>query len=147
MSDADPTIYREALLRLARDGEYRGPLVDAHRRGRAINPLCGDELVAEAILDAHERIERLHFTVRGCAIAQASARLLAELAVGHDRAELVRWQAQLRAALVEQGGTLPGELDRLAPLLVLRGRTSRHACALLAWQGVGELWAVAPREG
>ena len=146
MSDPGQTLYREALLRLARDRTYEGPLADAERRGRALNPLCGDELVAEAILDDHERIERLHFTVRGCAIAQASARLLAELAVGHGHAELVRWQAALRGALDEQGVALPHELDRLEPLLVLRGRASRHACALLAWRGVDELWAARAAE-
>jgi NifU-like protein involved in Fe-S cluster formation len=145
MNDNDSTIYREALLRLARDLEFRGPLHDAQRRGRAVNPLCGDELVAEATFDAHERITALHFTVRGCAIAQASARLLAELARGHERACLSRWRAQLQAALAARDVALPAELESLTPLLVLRGRTSRHACALLAWQGVSELW-LAERE-
>lgn len=139
MSDAD-TIYREALLRLARDREFSGPLSDAQRRGRALNPMCGDELVAEATFDASERITKLHFTVRGCAIAQASARLLAELARGHDRDQLARWHAQLRVALADRHAALPEPLEPLSPLLVLRGRASRHACALLAWQGVGALW-------
>jgi NifU-like protein involved in Fe-S cluster formation len=143
MTDTDSLIYREALLRLARDPEFRGPLPDAQRRGRALNPLCGDELVAEATFDAHERITTLHFTVRGCAIAQASARLLAELARGHERACLSRWHVQLRAALAERAVALPPELESLTPLLVLRGRANRHPCALLAWQGVGELWAAA----
>jgi nitrogen fixation NifU-like protein len=127
-------LYREDLLRLARDPCFRGPLAGASRRATAINELCGDELCVELALTEGGRVAELRCTVRGCAIAAASARLLAELARGADRGELSRWREQFAAMLA--GAELPAGLELLRPLLALRGRHSRHGCALLPWRAL-----------
>jgi len=134
MSRPPESLYREALLRLARDPSHRGPMPHADRRGRAVNALCGDELLAELTLEQDDRIGELRCTVRGCAVAEASAHLLAELVRGADHQQIPGWQARLEAALA--GAALPVELAPLEPLLALRGRPSRHGCALLPWQAL-----------
>lgn len=130
----DPSLYRAELLRLARDPTHRGPMPHADRRGRASNPLCGDELLAEVGLRPDQCVDALRCTVRGCAVTEASAHLLAELVPGADRAQLERWHASFAAAL--GGAALPPALAVLEPLLALRERPSRHGCALLPWQAL-----------
>lgn len=137
MSEDSTSIYKAALLEHARDQRFRGPLEGATLRGRALNPLCGDELVAEARAGASGALDELRYTIRGCAIAQASAHLLARHAPGHSPAQLAEQAEALRAALA--GEDLPPELEAMRALLVIRARRSRHACALLPWQALAEL--------
>ncbi|WP_437905519.1 iron-sulfur cluster assembly scaffold protein [Sorangium sp. So ce327] len=136
MSQHPRSLYREALLCLARAPDHRGPMPHADRRGRAVNALCGDELLAELTLGQDDRIGELRCTVRGCAVAEASAHLLAELVPGADHQQIAGWQARFEAALT--GAALPAELAPLEPLLALRERPSRHGCALLPWQALAE---------
>ena len=137
MSEDSTSIYRAALLEHARDQRFRGPLEGATLRGRALNPLCGDELVAEATAEAGGALSELRYTIRGCAIAQASAHLVAQHASGHSPAQLAEHAKALRAAL--EGEELPPALEAMRALLVIRTRRSRHACALLPWQALAEL--------
>ena len=134
MTGHNDPLYREALLRLARDTRFRGPLAGADRRATAVNELCGDELCVELALAEDGRVAELRCTVRGCAIVAASARLLAELAGGAGREQLRRWREQFAAVLA--GAELPGGLELLRPLLALRDRRSRHGCALLPWRAL-----------
>jgi len=80
MSSAD--IYREVILDYYRNPRNFGKLekydIDAHDT----NPLCGDEVDMQIRVGSSSKIEEIKFTGKGCAISQASASMLTELAKG-----------------------------------------------------------------
>jgi nitrogen fixation protein NifU and related proteins len=80
MSSAD--IYRELILDYYRNPRNFGKLerfdIDAHDT----NPLCGDEIEMQIRVGDGQKIEEIKFTGKGCAISQASASMLTELAKG-----------------------------------------------------------------
>jgi nitrogen fixation NifU-like protein len=80
MSSAD--IYREIILDYYRNPRNFGRLdkydIDSHD----VNPLCGDEIEMQVRVGDGQKIEEIKFTGKGCAISQASASMLTELAKG-----------------------------------------------------------------
>jgi nitrogen fixation protein NifU and related proteins len=80
MSSAD--IYRELILDYYRNPRNFGKLekfdIDAHDT----NPLCGDEIEMQIRVGDSQKIDEIKFTGKGCAISQASASMLTELAKG-----------------------------------------------------------------
>jgi len=80
MSSAE--IYRELILDYYRNPRNFGKLekfdIDAHDS----NPLCGDEVDMQIKVGGGEKIEEIKFSGKGCAISQASASMLTELAKG-----------------------------------------------------------------
>jgi nitrogen fixation protein NifU and related proteins len=80
MSSAD--IYRELILDYYRNPRNFGKLekfdIDAHDT----NPLCGDEIEMQIRVGQKDKIEEIKFSGKGCAISQASASMLTELAKG-----------------------------------------------------------------
>lgn len=80
MSTAD--IYRELILDYYRSPRNFGKLdkfdIDSHDT----NPLCGDEVEMQVRVGEGKKIEEIKFSGKGCAISQASASMLTELAKG-----------------------------------------------------------------
>ncbi len=80
MSTAD--IYRELILDYYRNPRNFGKLEKFDIDSRDTNPLCGDEIEMQIRVGDGQNIEEIKFTGKGCAISQASASLLTELAKG-----------------------------------------------------------------
>ena len=80
MSSAD--IYRELILDYYRNPRNFGKLPKSDIDARDTNPLCGDEIEMQIRVGGENTIEEIKFTGRGCAISQASASMLTELAKG-----------------------------------------------------------------
>ena len=80
MSSAD--IYRELILDYYRNPRNFGKLEKFDIDSRDTNPLCGDEIEMQIRVGDGQKIEEIKFTGKGCAISQASASLLTELAKG-----------------------------------------------------------------
>ena len=80
MSSAD--IYRELILDYYRNPRNFGKLEKFDIDSRDTNPLCGDEIEMQVKVGDHKEIEEVKFTGKGCAISQASASMLTELAKG-----------------------------------------------------------------
>jgi nitrogen fixation NifU-like protein len=80
MSSVD--LYRELILDYYRNPRNFGKLdkfdIDSHDT----NPLCGDEIEMQIRVGGGHKIEEIKFTGKGCAISQASASMLTELAKG-----------------------------------------------------------------
>jgi len=81
MSSAD--IYREVILDYYRNPRNFGKLDPHDIAAHDTNPLCGDEVDIE-IRVGDGKISDIKFSGRGCAISQASASMLTELAKGKD---------------------------------------------------------------
>jgi nitrogen fixation NifU-like protein len=80
MSSAD--IYREIILDYYRNPRNFGKLEKYDIDSHDTNPLCGDEIEMQVRVGDGEKIEEIKFTGKGCAISQASASMLTELAKG-----------------------------------------------------------------
>lgn len=80
MSSAD--IYRELILDYYRSPRNFGKLEKFDIDARDTNPLCGDEIEMQIRVGEGKEIAEIRFTGRGCAISQASASMLTELAKG-----------------------------------------------------------------
>ena len=89
MSSAD--IYKEIILDYYRHPRNFGKLeqfdIDAHDS----NPLCGDEIEIQLSVSADGKIGDIKYVGKGCAISQASASMLTELAKGKP----LEWVKQL----------------------------------------------------
>lgn len=80
MSSSD--IYRELILDYYRNPRNYGKLDPHDIEFRDSNPLCGDEVEIQVRVSKDNKIEDIKFTGKGCAISQASASMLTELAKG-----------------------------------------------------------------
>jgi len=80
MSSAD--IYREMILDYYRNPRNFGKLEKSDISAHDTNPLCGDEVDMQIRVGPGSKIEEIKFTGKGCAISQASASMLTELAKG-----------------------------------------------------------------
>ena len=80
-------IYKDIILDYYRHPRNFGDLPDPDVRSKDSNPLCGD--VIEMQLKIRDgKIDDLRFKGRGCAISQASASMLTELAKGKTLDEI-----------------------------------------------------------
>lgn len=106
-------LYREEILDHAKNprnwGKLENPLVEV----RESNPLCGDEVVLDIILDG-EKVAQVGFEAKGCAISLAASSMLTEKIIGKTKAELSKMDEN--EVLSWFGGKLT---------------TSRRDCALL----------------
>lgn len=89
MSASD--IYKELILDYYRNPRNFGKLDQFDISSHDTNPLCGDEVDIQIKVGNGNKIEQIKFFGKGCAISQASASMLTELAKGKD----LTWVKQL----------------------------------------------------
>jgi nitrogen fixation NifU-like protein len=83
-------LYREQILEHYKRPHNFGELVDADLEFEDNNPLCGDELRVQLVLDDDRRITDVAFSGHGCAISQASASLVSDEIKGMPVDDLLR---------------------------------------------------------
>ena len=72
-------MYRQQILDHYKNPRNYGEISDATFSHTGENPMCGDTIVMDVVLDDDEEvIERVAFRGDGCAISQASASMLSE---------------------------------------------------------------------
>lgn len=97
------------------------------------NPLCGDRVTLDVVLDPPGRVERIGHVVRGCLLCEAAAVLIAEQAPRRPYEEMLGAGAGVGAAL-RDGTPFPWpELGMFAPV---RGVPSRHRCVGLPFEAL-----------
>ncbi len=127
------TLYDRAFVTLAGSARGAGTLHAPAVSVRKSNPLCGDEIELDVLLDG-DRVRDVAHRTKGCAIARASAALLAELAPGLDAERARALAGGLETGLALRG-PLPEGLQALAEVRLL---PSRRRCALLPWSALLE---------
>jgi nitrogen fixation NifU-like protein len=133
-------LYHEALVRLAREATGAGRLEAPQGSATLDNPLCGDRVTVEVCL-REGKIAALAHRVRGCVLCEAAASLLGRAAVGMAAVDVGEARARL-AAMLHAGAPPPGgawaQMSVFAPVSAAR---SRHGCALLPFEALGEALA------
>jgi len=114
-------VYQEHILDHYEDPFHRGTLSGATHAHEGKNPLCGDVVRIELILDQSDdeggKVVDLYFTGEGCVISQASASMLLEAVYGKTVDDLKQFSAE---QMLELYG------PRLTP--------NRQQCCLLSWK-------------
>ncbi|MFB4349274.1 Fe-S cluster assembly sulfur transfer protein SufU [Microbacterium sp. CR_7] len=134
MSDLQ-NLYQELILDQSRTPHGFGLRDEIAAQSHQINPTCGDEVTLQVHRAADGSVEAIAWEGHGCAISQASASLLAELAEGLTVEELeVRIDA-FRTAMRSRGKIEPDEelLGDAAALGGVSRYVARVKCAMLAW--------------
>ena len=130
----DP-LYGGVILERFRHPRHFGELPGADAVHEDVNPLCGDRLRVELRLGPDREVEAIRFQGDACAIATASADLLAEMVEGRPASDALRLE---RDALLSALGA-PIRASRLGcvslPLAVLRGALGAGAERIAAARG------------
>lgn len=134
MSDLQ-NLYQELILDHSRTPHGYGLRGEIAAQSHQLNPTCGDEITLQVHRGADGAVEALAWEGHGCAISQASASLLAELAEGLSVAELELRIAAFREAMRSRGTIAPDEelLGDAAALGGVSKYVARVKCAMLAW--------------
>ena len=80
--------YREVIIDRYQNPHFKGELDPHDITFEDSNPLCGDEIRIDVVLNGDERVTNARFSGRGCAISQASADLLIESIQGKSIDEI-----------------------------------------------------------
>ncbi|WP_435742424.1 Fe-S cluster assembly sulfur transfer protein SufU [Microbacterium sp. PMB16] len=134
MSDLQ-NLYQELILDHSRTPHGYGLREAIPAQSHQINPTCGDEVTLQVHRAADGSVEAIAWEGHGCAISQASASLLAELAEGLSVADLEVRIAAFREAMRSRGKIEPDEelLGDAAALGGVSKYVARVKCAMLAW--------------
>jgi len=75
-------MYQEHILDLYKHPHNTGRLKGATHSHRGHNPLCGDDISIELIVDGEKRVKDVKFHGNGCALCIASASLITDAVKG-----------------------------------------------------------------
>ncbi len=81
--------YREYILDHYRNPRNHGTLEQPDVHSEDTNPLCGDQLAMDLLLEG-DHVKEVRFQGRGCAISQASASMLSEMIEGRTIEEVIQ---------------------------------------------------------
>ena len=127
-------LYRSLILDHARQPRHFGTLENPTHVAEGVNPLCGDRLKLELVVDDEQTIHDAAFDGSGCAISVASASLMTETIIGLHDEEALAWVDDVTAQL--RGESVNRDLGRLAALEGVREFPVRVKCATLAWHAL-----------
>lgn len=87
--------YKEYILDHYREPRNFGHLDKPTACAEDLNPLCGDTIRMEFLVDAAGIVEDVRFSGRGCAISQASASMLTQSLKGKPLIEVAKLDQQV----------------------------------------------------
>ena len=82
------SIYTEIILDYYRHPRNKGQLENPQISAKDSNPLCGDVIEIQMVLDGDDTVMDVKYNGQGCAISQASASMLTELVKGKSLDEV-----------------------------------------------------------
>lgn len=126
-------LYQQVILEHYKKPRHKGKTNPVHRHQRGHNPSCGDTIELTVQLnDAGDTIEDVKFEGEGCAIAMASADLMADALrgkqVGEALAMVKRFQSMMKGE-----DEFPKELRKLNVMQGVAQFPVRIKCANLTW--------------
>ena len=143
-------LYREVILDHYRSPRNRGALEGATTQADGNNPLCGDEIHLDLLVDGGV-ITDVGAVGQGCSISQSSASMMTDAIKGKSIDEVRDLTSRFKGMMDIENGHEP-ELDPDRPGAVLgdlealqgvRKFPVRIKCANLAWTTLEEALATA----
>ena len=131
-------LYQEIILDHSRHPRHFGNLEDANRTAEGFNPLCGDKVKIDLVVDGDGRIVEIAFDGKGCAISVASASLMSEMLEGRTIQEVEHLMYGF-LELIKGGTSEKLNADDREYLEVMAGISKfpmRVKCATLAWHAM-----------
>ena len=126
------SLYEGELREHYKSPRNYGALDDASGVGRAMNPLCGDEVTVYVAVDA-QRVQDVRYEGHLCAVSKAAGSLMTEAIKGKREAEIRDLAALFEAMMRGQNGDPLGGLDALREV---RRYRVRIRCATLPWDAL-----------
>ena len=135
MDDSLRELYQDVILDHSKHPRHFGKLEHATHSGRGHNPLCGDRVTVQLIIDKNDRIADIKFEGKGCAISQASASLMTDMVAGRTVPEAEKLMGGfinlVKGEAVE--GLNEDDRERLDVMAGVSAFPMRVKCATLAW--------------
>lgn len=126
-------LYQQVILEHYKKPRHKGKTTPVHRHQRGHNPSCGDTIELTVQLnDAGDTIEDVKFEGEGCAIAMASADLMADALRGKQVAEALA-MVQRFQSMMKGEDEFPKELRKLNVMQGVAQFPVRIKCANLTW--------------
>lgn len=126
-------LYQQVILERYKKPRHRGKTEPVDRFQRGHNPSCGDTIELTLSLNAvGDRIEAVKFEGEGCAIAMASADLMAEALTGQT-VETALQMVQQFQDMMKGGVEFPKEFRKLNVMQGVSQFPVRIKCATLTW--------------
>ncbi len=133
-------LYSEILIDLANSKRHRGEPTEKAISVRGVNPNCGDDIVISAQIEGG-KIKRIWRSGKACAIAEASAEILAKDLEGKNLDD-AKETVGLFLKMVRGESLNESELGRLGDARLLSGISkfpARVKCAGLAWYTLNKI--------
>ena len=133
-------LYGDLILDHYRNPRHRAPVSHPDVEAEEFNPFCGDRVTLQFRLDGQGLIVEASAQSEGCSIIQASASMLADMALGMSIPGLESLAERFRSMMQNglSAGETEHELGDLDSLQVVRQFPVRIKCALLPWTALAE---------
>jgi len=87
-------LYSDSILDHYKHPHHSGVLKKYSGRAVEYNPLCGDTIQADILMDQKGKIKDVGFIGSGCAISQAAMSLLSDWLIGKTSSEIQAWNTE-----------------------------------------------------
>jgi nitrogen fixation NifU-like protein len=129
-------LYQQVILEHYKKPRHKGQTSPVHRQQRGHNPSCGDTIELTVQLnDRGDRIEDVKFVGEGCAIAMASADLMADALRGKQVDEALAMVKRFQG-MMKGEDEFPKELRKLNVMQGVAQFPVRIKCANLSWHTI-----------
>ncbi len=122
--------YRDYILDHYRNPRNFGRLEAPTVTAEDLNPLCGDRIRMDLLVDADGIVRDVRFSGKGCAISQASASMLTQSVIGKSLEEVAKLRKE---AVLENVGIGISPTRMKCAMLGLRVLKSAAIGSLAAW--------------
>ena len=129
-------LYQQVILEHYKKPRHKGQTSPVHRQQRGHNPSCGDTIELTVQLnEAGDRIEDVKFVGEGCAIAMASADLMADALRGKQVDEALAMVKRFQG-MMKGEDEFPKELRKLNVMQGVAQFPVRIKCDNLSWHTI-----------
>jgi nitrogen fixation NifU-like protein len=122
--------YRDYILEHYRNPHHFGHLDSPTVTAEDLNPLCGDRIRMELLVDGDGIVRDVRFSGKGCAISQASASMLTDSVIGMKLEDVARLS---KDAVLENVGIGISPTRMKCAMLGLRVLKSAAIGSLATW--------------
>jgi len=129
-------LYQQVILEHYKKPRHKGQTSPIHRQQRGHNPSCGDTIELTVQLnETGDAIEDVKFEGEGCAIAMASADLMADALRGKQIDEALAMVKRFQG-MMKGEDEFPKELRKLNVMQGVAQFPVRIKCANLSWHTI-----------